>query len=98
MTDLLLQIRPAADRTRVLVIGALDHRTARQFHQRLSALLNAEGCPGVIILDLRCCTFADEEGLQALAATRVATRARGVELRLEALPPLIEDLICRAGV
>ena len=91
MTELLLRTSPGPDRTRVLVIGALDQRTAHQFREQMSYLITAEDTRPHVVIDLRCCTHADDHGIQALADARATAQAAGKEMRLEGVPPLIED-------
>jgi anti-anti-sigma regulatory factor len=92
MTELLLlRTRPGPDRMRVLVIGAVDHRTARQFREQMSRLITNEETRPLLVIDLTCCTHADDHGMTALADARATAQAAGKEVRLEGVPPLIED-------
>ena len=99
MSDLLLRATRRADRVRVLVIGALDVRSAHEFQQRLGRVLDGAATAGVrVAIDLRCCTYVDTAGLLALAAARTEVRSRGGDLHLVAVPPLIERLIDLRGL
>lgn len=92
MTELLLlRTSPGPDRTGVLVIGPLDHRTAHQFREQMSRLIAAEDTRPVLVIDLTCCTHADDHGIQALAEARAAAQAAGKEVRVDGVPPLIAD-------
>jgi anti-anti-sigma regulatory factor len=91
MPELLLRTSQTVDRTRVLVIGALDHRTADQFREQISRLITNEETRRRLVVDLRCCTHADDHGSKAWSEARAAARAAGIEMALEGVPPLIED-------
>ena len=91
MPELLLQTSHTVDRTHVLVIGALDHRTADQFLEQMSRLITNEHTRPRLIVDLSCCTHADNHGSKAWSHACAAAQAAGKELALEAVPPLIED-------
>ena len=91
MPELLLQTSHTVDRTRVLVIGALDHRTADQFREQMSHVISDEGTRHCLVVDLRCCTNADDHGSRAWSDVCAAAQAAGKELTLERVPPLIED-------
>lgn len=91
MPDLLLPTSQSVDRTRVLVIGALDHRTAHQFREQMSRLISNEDTRRRLVVDLRCCTHADDHGSEAWSDACAAAQAAGKELALEGVAPLIED-------
>ena len=94
MTDLLLRTSQAVDGTRVLLIGALNGRTAAQFRDQMSHLITAEDTPRRLVLDLRCCTHADDHAGGAWADACATAQAAGKELSLDGVPPLIEDCLC----
>jgi anti-anti-sigma factor len=98
MSDLLLRTTQGAAHARILVIGALDARSAHAFRVRLGRVLDAAAAPIQVIIDLRCCTFVDDTGLLALADARSSVRSGGGDLCLEAVPPLIERLIDVRGL
>ena len=98
MSDLLLRTTQRAAHVRIFVIGALDARTAHAFQGRLGRALDAAAAPVQVAIDLRCCTFVDTTGLLTLAGARTAVQNRGGDLRLEAVPPLIERLIDLRGL
>ena len=91
MPELLLRTSQTVDRTRVLVIGALDHRTADQFREQMSRLITNEDTRRRLVVDLRCCTHADDHGSKAWSDACAAAQAAGKELALEGVPPFIED-------
>jgi anti-anti-sigma regulatory factor len=91
MADLLLHTSHGSTRTRVLVIGALDHRTADQFREQMSHVISDEGSRRRLIVDLRCCTYADDHGGRAWSDACAAAEAAGKELALERVPPLLDD-------
>ena len=93
MTDLLLRTSQGPDGTRVLLIGALNARTAAQFRDQISHLITAEDTPRRLVLDLRCCTHADDHARGAWAAACATAQAAGKELSLDGVPPLIEDCL-----
>ncbi len=94
MTELLLRTSQGPDGTRVLLIGALNGRTAAHFREQMTHLITAEDTPGRLVLDLRCCTHADDHAGGAWADACAAAQAAGKELSLEGVPPLIEDCLC----
>jgi anti-anti-sigma factor len=98
MSDLLLRITQRAAHVRIFVIGALDARSAYAFQGRLERVLDAATAPVQVAVDLRCCTFVDHTGVLALADARTAAQSRGGDLRLEAVPPLIERIIDIRGL
>ena len=91
MPELLLRTSQTVDGFRVLVIGALDHRTADQFREQMSRLITNEDTRPRLVVDLRCCTHADDHGSKAWSDACAAAQAAGKELALEGVPPLIED-------
>ena len=93
MTELLLRTSHGPDGTRILLIGALNGRTAAQFREHMSHLITAEDTARRLVLDLRCCTHADDHGSGAWAAACAAAQAAGKELSLDGVPPLIEDCL-----
>jgi anti-anti-sigma factor len=98
MSDLLLRTTQRAAHIRIFVIGALDARSAHAFQGRFGRVLDAAAAPVQVAVDLRCCTFVDHTGLLALAGARTVVQSRGGDLRLEAVPPLIERLIDVRGL
>ena len=93
MTELLLRNIHAPDVTRVLLIGALNGRTAAEFREQMSHLITARDTPRRLVLDLRCCTHADDRAGGAWAAACATAQAAGKELSLDGVPPLIEDCL-----
>ena len=91
MAELLLRTSPTVDRTRVLVIGALDHRTADQFREQMSRLITNQDTRRRLVVDLGCCTHADDHGSKAWSDACAAAEAAGKELALERVPPFLDD-------
>lgn len=97
MNALLLLTRPHADTEHLTVVGPLDRTTCREFYDTASRLVATSTDPRPLTVNLRCCTFVDDIGLEALDALGQLAEKRGHPLRLEAVPPLVEHLIRRHG-
>jgi anti-anti-sigma regulatory factor len=83
---------------RVAVIGRLDRQTSDAFTASLSLMLrDYDPAPKTILVNLRCCTAMDADGLTALERMRDAMRDAGGTLRLEDVPPLLENLVSAAS-
>ena len=95
MTRLLIRTQPSGAQTRLVIIGALDRQTAQGLYREVSCLLT-EGATRCLVVDLRCCTYVDDEGLRTLCQAQRTAAAAGKALRLQAVPPLIDDLLRRS--
>jgi anti-anti-sigma regulatory factor len=79
---------------RVSIIGRLDRQTAADFIRNLSMMLrDGDPTPKTVLVNLRCCTAMDADGLTSLERMRDAVTDAGATLRLEDLPPLLEYLV-----
>lgn len=95
MNELAVSLRSVTDttqdrtaRTTVLdVIGPLTHVTAASLRHHLRAALENTSR---LLVNLRCCTDIDLDGMLALSVAQHAAQTRGGELRVVDVPPLIE--------
>jgi anti-anti-sigma regulatory factor len=97
MNALLLLTRPHTDSEHITVVGPLDRTTCQEFYDTAGRLLATGTDPRPLTVNLRCCTFVDDTGLETLDALRQLAEKRRSVLRLEAVPPLIEHLLCGHG-
>ncbi|MFF8844204.1 STAS domain-containing protein [Streptomyces sp. NPDC015127] len=79
---------------RVTVAGELDVATAGDVRNVLNA---AMGSYRQIVVDLGALRFCDCSGLSALLAAARTARARGVELRLRAVPHYLARILRLSG-
>jgi stage II sporulation protein AA (anti-sigma F factor antagonist) len=75
--------------------GPVDGKTAASLHEPLLAA--AAACNATVCLDLARVTYMSNAGLRVLVLAAQALRSRGAQLRLEHVPPHIENLLRCAG-
>jgi anti-anti-sigma factor len=94
MDELVISIQPRSDTTPgttvLSVIGPLTHGNAPSLRQHLRDAL--DGTPRLLV-DLRCCTDIDLDGLLALSVAQHAARTRGGDLQLVEVPRMIRRQI-----
>jgi hypothetical protein len=76
------------------VVGPITNTTAPALRDVLRRTIDdpTGPCPR-LRLDLTCCTNIDLDGLLALTVAQHAAQLRGGDLRLEHVPPLIENQV-----
>jgi anti-anti-sigma regulatory factor len=97
MPHLCLQPRRRPGQLHIALIGPLDRQTAQGFAEQVSTLMydSAPAPPTELALDLRCCTAIDTAGANALRGLREEVERHDVVLRIENVPPFIDDAMCR---
>jgi anti-sigma B factor antagonist len=78
----------------VAVAGEVDVETAPRMRD---ALVEAVADGEQVVVDLGSVTFMDSTGLAALVVAGRVAEARGVRLRLRAVPPRVMELITTTG-
>lgn len=79
------EVSEDAGRATVTLNGELDLASAPELLRQLQDVLS--GAPASVILDLGELTFVDSSGLGVLCQTRQEAQDRGIDLRLEQVPP-----------
>ena len=75
--------------TEIGIVGPITHATTPSLRDHLRLVIGASPSPR-LRLDLSCCTNIDVDGMLALSVAQNAARARGGDLHLVDVPPLIE--------
>ena len=95
MGDLQVTIERLAATITVHASGPVDGKTAASLHE---PLLEAAATPdATVCLDLARVPYMSTAGLRVLVLAAQALRARDARLRLEHVPPHIENLLTSAG-
>ena len=93
--DLLVTIERLAATITVHASGPVDGKTAASLHD---PLLEAATTPdATVCLDLARVPYMSTAGLRVLVLAAQALRARDARLRLEHVPPHLENLLSSAG-
>ena len=95
MGDLEVTIERLAAIITLHVAGPVDGKTAASL--RAPLLAAAVACNATVCLDLARVTCMSNAGLRVLVLAAQALRARDARLRLEHVPPHIENLLRTAG-
>jgi anti-anti-sigma factor len=95
MGDLEVTVERLAATVTLHAAGPVDAKTAASLHE---PLLAAAGAPNATVcLDLARVPYMSNAGLRVLVLAAQALRARDGRLRLEHVPPHIENLLSSAG-
>ena len=95
MSDIEVTIERLAAIITLHVAGPVDGKTAASL--RTPLLAAAAACNAMVCLDLARVTYMSNAGLRVLVLAAQALRARDARLRLEHVPPHIENLLRSAG-
>jgi anti-sigma B factor antagonist len=95
MGDLEVTIERLAAMITLHAAGPVDGKTAASLHEPVLAA--AVACNATVCLDLARVTYMSNTGLRVLVLAAQALRARDARLRLEHVPPHIENLLRSAG-
>lgn len=80
----------------VRMFGPVTHETAAALRADLChpiSACTADGAAVELLIDLHCCTNIDTHGLLVLDVAQQAARARGGDLHLIRVPPLVQRVI-----